>query len=43
MIRDAEAEPIDDTTLTVRHTGTGDEIGTFVLDERTPDERFLCG
>jgi hypothetical protein len=43
MIRDAVAEPVDATSFDVRHFGTGDPIGVFVLDTTPIDERSLCG
>ncbi len=43
VIFDAEARPINDTTVEVRDAASGDPIGTFVLDETPVDQRVFCG
>lgn len=43
VMLDAVAERIDDTTLEVRHVGTDETVGRFVLDATPSDERSMCG
>lgn len=43
VIRGAEAVRIDVATIEVVDPATGDLIGVFELDDRSPTERFFCG
>lgn len=43
VIRGAEALRVDEVTIEVSDPATGEPIGTFLLDQRSPAERFFCG